>query len=334
MHFNTLSDVITLTVVMVGTIAGASPTPVHNHQHLHPVRRVIELTKTVETQGPTVVAFVLNGKIVGQNEVCKGIDDGNLQFKDPSETVSECLPSSTKAISKPTSTTAEVAPSLPSVAVQEKQDVKAIPVQSSTAPEQPNEPAVSTTAQFSTPTSVQTTPTTSSDPTPVVNSLAAGPSLIETASSQSSSISEGQGLELEFPDGTIDCSTFPSQYGPIDVKWANLGGWAGIQYVTVEGDSVTHIVTAVPGGKGCIPGAMCSYACPPGYQKSQWPSTQGSTGQSVGGIQCNSAGKLSLTNPGLSKTLCIKGTGATTVQNKLSSNAAICRTDYPGLSIA
>ena len=155
----------------------------------------------------------------------------------------------------------------------------------------------------------------------------------EAASSQTSSTPGGQGLDVEFPDGEIDCTTFPSDYGPIEVGWANLGGWSGIQYITIEGDTVTEIVTAVPGGDGCKPGAMCSYACPPGYQKSQWPSAQGSTGQSVGGLSCSSNGKLTLTNPDLSKTLCIRGTGAVIVQNKLSNNAAICRTDYPGLSI-
>ncbi|KAL9134613.1 MAG: hypothetical protein Q9175_004198 [Cornicularia normoerica] len=334
MRFRTLSvsGVLTLTLVTAGAIVGASPTPIHNHHRLHAVRRTGEVTKVVETQGPTVVAFVLNGKIVDQNQVCKGIHDGNLQWEDPTNGPSECSSSSTEAIAKPTATTmaTEITSSTPSVAVQGTDNVKAMLVQSSQASESLTKPVPSIPAHLSTADSVPTTSAPSSDPAPIVTSSTATPSYVETFSSQARKISEGQGLELEFPDGTIDCSNFPSKYGPIEVEWANLGGWAGIQYVTVEGDSVGHIVTAVPGGKGCIPGAMCSYACPPGYQKSQWPSTQGSTGQSVGGIQCNSAGKLSLTNPSLSKTLCMKGTGATNVQNKLSTNAAICRTDYPG----
>lgn len=333
MYFRAHIDVVILTLVTAGAIARASPTQIHNHQHLHAVRRsAAEVFKTVDVPGPTVVAFVLNGKIVGQDEVCQGIDAGTLAWEDPTNVPSECLSFSHGAIAKPTATTVAtgVASSLPSVAVQEKEDVKASPVQSSQAPEPSTEPASSMPAHLSTTNPVPPTSTASSDSAPIVTSTTATPSSIETSSSQSGSVPEGQGLELEFPDGTIDCSTFPSEYGPIEVEWANLSGWAGIQYVTIQGDSVTNIVTAVPGGKGCIPGAMCSYACPPGYQKSQWPSAQGSTGQSVGGIQCNSAGKLSLTNPNLSKTLCMKGTGATTVQNKLASNAAICRTDYPG----
>lgn len=139
----------------------------------------------------------------------------------------------------------------------------------------------------------------------------------------------GSGLYQDFPDDSIDCSNFPSDYGPISIEWAQLGGWSGIQYVTISGDIVSEIVTANPGDT-CRPGAMCSYACPPGYQKSQWPATQGGTGQSVGGVQCNSEGRLALTNPSLSKNLCVPGTGAVVVQNKLSENAAICRTDYPG----
>lgn len=359
MRFRSLSEVVTLTLVTAGAIGEASPTPIHSHRHLHEVRRSIEkVWKTVDVPfpEPTIVAFVLDGKIVGQNQVCKGIDDGTLLWEDPANVPSECSSSNTEVAAKPLAitTTAQVAQSLPSVAAEQKEDVKANPVQSSQVLGSSTEPASNTLEQAATTTSVQAVQTTSADPAPVFSSRAAAPfpvetpsstlsseetstsapSSVETSSPQSSSISEGQGLELEFPDGTIDCSTFPSEYGPIEIEWANLGGWAGIQYVTVEGGSVTHIVTAVPGGKGCIPGAMCSYACPPGYQKSQWPSTQGQSGQSVGGIQCNSDGKLYLTNPGLSKNLCIKGTGATIVENKLSNNAAICRTDYPGLSIA
>ena len=152
---------------------------------------------------------------------------------------------------------------------------------------------------------------------------------VTLSSAASNSVPTAQGLNTEFPDGIVDCSTFPLNYGPIPIEWAQLGGWSGIQYVTVSGNTVSSIVTGNPGDT-CKPGAMCSYACPPGYQKSQWPATQGSTGQSVGGLQCNSDGKLALTNPGLSKNLCIPGTGAAVVQNKLSENAAICRTDYPG----
>ena len=337
MRPKTLTKVITLTPVVVGAVTGASPAPSHNHQHNHAVRRS-EIYTTVETDVPAQ-KYILDGTIVSKNEVCEGIEDGNLQLKYPADGPLDCSSSGAGTTKEPaeTSTAAEVTPPQPSVAVQQKQVVKATPTQSSQVPESSVEQDSSTPLQSSTATSGPLTLATLSDSAPSVTFSAAEPSSgaeppsTETPSLQSGTIPVGQGLEREFPDGEIDCSTFPSEYGPIEIDWANLGGWSGIQYITVEEGGVTRIDTAVPGGKGCIPGAMCSYACPPGYQKSQWPSTQGTTGQSIGGIQCNANGKLSLTNPNLSKTLCIKGTGAIHVQNKLSSNAAICRTDYPGL---
>ncbi|TPR07845.1 nonsense-mediated mRNA decay family protein [Aspergillus niger] len=132
----------------------------------------------------------------------------------------------------------------------------------------------------------------------------------------------------EFPDGELDCDTFPSEYGAVALDYLGLGGWSGIQYVTIVDEIVDTIVTGVT-GDSCISGAMCSYACPAGYQKSQWPSTQGSTGQSVGGIECKN-GKLHLTNKSLSKKLCIEGVGGVHVQNTMSEEVAVCRTDYPG----
>jgi SUN family beta-glucosidase len=140
--------------------------------------------------------------------------------------------------------------------------------------------------------------------------------------------SGGKGLESEFPDGEIDCGTFPSEYGALAVDYLGLEGWIGIQHVTIANDFVQDIVTGIK-GEGCVDGAMCSYACPPGYLKAQWPSIQGATGQSVGGLEC-SGGKLKLTNPGLSKSLCIKGTGGVQATNKASGVVSICRTDYPG----
>lgn len=114
------------------------------------------------------------------------------------------------------------------------------------------------------------------------------------------------------------------------LDYLDLGGWSGIQYVTFGDKLISDIVTAVT-GDDCHNGAMCSYACPPGYQKSQWPTTQGSTGQSVGGLQCKN-GKLYLTNKDLSSKLCIEGVGGVHVQNNLGEEVAVCRTDYPGES--
>jgi hypothetical protein len=151
-------------------------------------------------------------------------------------------------------------------------------------------------------------------------------------------------VDVDFPDGQLDCSTFPYDYGAIDISWMDLGGWSGIQYVQDNGARVTSIVTAIAGNACAIPASLavpegsyplCSYACPAGYQKSQWPAIQGSSnpgdtyyGASVGGLKCQN-GKLHLTNPSQPR-LCMQGTGQVSVQNNLGANCAICRTDYPG----
>ncbi len=139
----------------------------------------------------------------------------------------------------------------------------------------------------------------------------------------------GSGVDTPFPNGEVSCDDFPSDYGAIPVSWLNLGGWTGIQTPGSDSGGYGDIHTATEGG--CNEGSFCSYACPPGYQKSQWPETQGSTGQSVGGLQCKN-GKLQLTNSGLSDKLCMEGASQVKVQikNTLGEQVAVCRTDYPG----
>lgn len=195
----------------------------------------------------------------------------------------------------------------------------------STAP-----PSTSSAAPTPTPSSSKTAaafyqqPSSSSTTTSSVSSASSSAAAATPASSSGGS-SGGKGLDKDFPDGSISCSTFPSDYGPISVDWMQLGGWSGIQ-----SGSASSLSTVTAGGS-CSEGNYCSYACPPGYQKSQWPTTQGSTGQSIGGLLCE-GGKLKLTNSALSSKLCIPGTGNVQVQNTLSKNVAVCRTDYPGKS--
>ena len=317
MRLRSVSNAV-VTLATAGSLINASPAP-HQHGHVHVDKRNVEV---VDVPGPTVVAYELNGKLIDQSEVCEGIQSGTLKWADGSDTPPECS-EGIMSVSKPLETLSASMAATTSVTAAVTSDH--VPVASSLPEvEKPNgleEEAVKASSTL-TANVLSTIASTSSK---------ALPSYTQSSPSTSSSVLDGQGLDKEFPDSELDCTVFPSAYGPLNVEWAGLGGWSGIQYITIEGDLVTHIDTAVPGGEGCKPGAMCSYACPAGYQKSQWPSQQGATGQSVGGLSCNSNGKLALTNPGLSKNLCIKGTGAVTVQNKLSNNAAICRTDYPGL---
>ncbi|KAL2850126.1 hypothetical protein BJX68DRAFT_94120 [Aspergillus pseudodeflectus] len=172
-------------------------------------------------------------------------------------------------------------------------------------------------------TTTTTTTTTTSTTVSVPTTTSTKPAATSSASSPAAT-----GLDAAFPDGEIDCGTFPSDYGAVPLNYLGLGGWSGIQYVTIVGQLVSEIVTAIT-GDSCTEGAMCSYACPPGYQKAHWPSAQGATGQSVGGLRCK-GGKLYKTNPDLSDTLCIKGVGGVKVKNTLSQHVAVCRTDYPG----
>ncbi|KAI5462961.1 hypothetical protein BGZ63DRAFT_422369 [Mariannaea sp. PMI_226] len=146
-----------------------------------------------------------------------------------------------------------------------------------------------------------------------------------------SSYNTGSGVSSKFPSGKIRCDAFPSSYGAVDLDWLNFGGYSGIQYVpdyTPGDSSVTTIVTALAGQK-CKPGSFCSYACPAGYQKTQWPLAQGSTKESIGGLWCNNEGFLELTRDGYD-TLCEAGHGGVSIKNELSVGVATCRTDYPG----
>lgn len=122
----------------------------------------------------------------------------------------------------------------------------------------------------------------------------------------------------DFPDGKLDCSHFPAEYGAIPVSWVTKQGWSGIQINGGNGDAVGY----------CLETGHCSYACPAGFSKSQWPNEQPASGESMGGLLCK-GGKLHLTRPSYTK-LCQAGAGGVTVTNKLKQMVAVCRTDYPG----
>ncbi|PYH92208.1 SUN domain protein [Aspergillus ellipticus CBS 707.79] len=287
MKFNTVA----LTLATAGTLVSAQ----HNHQHRHHHKRNPD-TEVVTVAGPTVTTYVLDGKVISLDEVCKGIANGSLQWAS-GDAPDACSSTTTSASSSTTSATAT--PSLEAAA-------------------EFIEVASKHTSSSSTSTSSAKTSSTS---------VYASASASASASSSSSS-SSATGIDQDFPDGELSCDSFPSEYGAVALDYLGLGGWSGIQYVSIVDEIVDSIVTAVS-GDSCVSGAMCSYACPAGYQKSQWPSAQGSTGQSVGGIECKN-GKLHLTNTALSKKLCIEGVGGVYVKNSITEDVAVCRTDYPG----
>ncbi|KAL2125893.1 hypothetical protein VTI74DRAFT_2339 [Chaetomium olivicolor] len=169
-------------------------------------------------------------------------------------------------------------------------------------------------------TTTSAEPTTSSAPPPETSSAAPKPSVQPQGPT---------GLNADFPSGKIKCDKVPTEYGAIEIPWVGTSGWTTLAKFGgwVKGVAINNIESPTSGT--CQPGMMCSYACPPGYQKTQWPPEQGATGQSVGGLWCNDDGFLELTRPEHPK-LCEPGAGGVYVRNELSGSAAVCRTDYPG----
>lgn len=152
-----------------------------------------------------------------------------------------------------------------------------------------------------------------------------------TASSTSSGAT---GVDADFPDGEIDCSTLPTEYGAIAVTQVDHSGWAGLLDVGVSAFTVgsTKAIASysAPSG-GLSAGMFGTYQCPEGYDMAQWPEeAQGATGQSIGGLWCGVDNKLYLTRPDSTKKLCQKGAGNVKVINKLSDKVSLCKTSYPG----
>jgi SUN family beta-glucosidase len=292
---------------ILGTTAIVSAAQNHRHAHRHadkhlgsPVEiRAPDVVTTV-VAGPTETIYELNGKQLDAAAVAQGLADGYYIL----------VPDSTTPSASSTSTSSSSSSSEAAEFFQEPTTSSSAPTSTSAPPPPPPPPSSTTPAAA---------PSSSSSPA--------------ASSSSSSSSPGGTGLNSEFPSGTIPCSTFPSAYGAVAADWLGLGGYIGIQNVPdySPGDaSISYISTAVVGSNSlCTSGSFCSYACPPGYQKSQWPAAQGSTGQSIGGLYCNANGMLELSRPSVPQ-LCITGTGQVLVQNNLDAVVSICRTDYPG----
>jgi SUN family beta-glucosidase len=280
-------------------VAARSHRHVHRHADKHlgsPIEgRSPDLVTTV-VPGPTETVYELNGKKLDPLEVAKGLAAGIYVLV------------SDTATSTSTSTSTTASTSSASVAAAEFYQ---------------KESTTSSSSTTSTTTSVAPPPSTSSTSTQAAATSAAP-----------SSNQGGTGLDSSFPSGTIPCSTFPSAYGAVYIDYLGMSGWIGIQnvpnYKPGIDAAISYISAAVVGSNSaCTANSYCSYACPGGYQKSQWPSAQGDVGQSIGGLYCNSEGMLELSRPDV-KQLCVTGTGQVQVQSNLGAAISICRTDYPG----
>ena len=319
-----------LTTNTILLVAAASLTSAVQHQHGH--RRFHDRERrgspeVVTVKGPTVIAYEFDGNTIPESEVCKGIKNGTLAWAVDTPDLPDC---DKVDVSAPSPAAPVVASS--SAAAQAPED------HGNAFLQKPHSPP---SDSISVPTSsIEAKPSVSVSVPDDHSSSASGSgsgSLSGTVSNAVSGsakydavIASNVNTGVEFPDGEIDCNEFPQKYGAIPIDWLGLGGWAGVQHTSIVNDIVGNIETATS-SQGCSNNggsAYCSYACPPGYQKSQWPEQD--SGTSVGGLLCGSDNKLHLTNPSLSKQLCIKGTGLVSVVNKLGKNAAICRTEYPG----
>lgn len=139
---------------------------------------------------------------------------------------------------------------------------------------------------------------------------------LQPSSSSSSSSSSSNGGSGSFKDGTIPCSQLPNVDNVVAVDWVGLGGWASV--MNFDGSY----------GQSCSDGLYCSYACKPGYSKTQWPSEQPSDGKAIGGLLCKN-GYLYRTNTN-ADSLCQQDIQSANAKNTLGKSVALCRTDYPG----
>jgi hypothetical protein len=302
----------TFSLALAAMAVGAQAHAGHQHAHLHKkdaspvVHKREPAVVTKYAAAATNVVYELNGKILSPDEAKVGIKEGDFVV------VGETEPTYTPPPPPPEPTT------------------------TSTPKPEPTTSSVDLGAQFIESLSPEPETTTSSTPPAPkpkpepTTSVVAAPEPSDSSDSGSGS-GGGQGLDRDFPDGEISCSTFPSAYGAVGLSWLGFSGWSGLQFTpgfSFSVKSISEIHTGIS-GDSCSEGCMCSYACPSGYQKTQWPTAQGSTKQSIGGLWCGDDGKLYKTSKTSNK-LCEKGAGGVTVQNKMNVQAVLCQTDYPG----
>jgi hypothetical protein len=279
-------------------VVGATAQPhAHKHRHLSAKRHehvVVEKRDAVTVTSvvaATVTEYVMDGKKVDLSQAEAGLKGGDFIV------VGSTVPTFTPPPPPPPSPTS--AP-VSSASVQAGQFFELKSKSSSSAPlPTPSDP-----------------PATPSTPTSAAPKPAA------------------TGLNVAFPTGddAPSCDIFPSAYGAVPVEWLGTDGWTSLQQPADSGFHLGVKINTIvaPTTGGCKPNMFCSYACPPGYHKSQWPvDSQGATGQSVGGLWCDANNKLRLTRPD-HPFICEKGAGGVVVKNSLSQLVSVCGTDYPG----
>ncbi|PHH63690.1 hypothetical protein CDD81_5562 [Ophiocordyceps australis] len=318
----------------------AVPATAHSHNHLHRHAKKHAASRVqrrqpdavTEVVSATQVLFELDGKLLDPEQAQSGLQNGKYVV------VSESVSNKEVPPSPPVQPVPEAAPqNAPEPSVQPPPE----PVPSKPPPKDVADNNPPAGGQFIEKPPIKADPQSSSEdkdrdstpksPQPEPRPRPESLRMPSTETNQVDSSYSTAGINAKFPSGKIPCSEFPSKYGALALNHLNTGGWAGLQFdaeYSMASKSVSNIVTGIP-GQTCTKGYFCSYACPPGYQKTQWPEAQGSKGESVGGLYCNSEGLLELTREG-SDTLCEEGAGGVSIKNNLNEVVSACRTDYPG----
>lgn len=277
-------------------VAGAAAQPhVHKHRHAkgkrheHVVVEKRDAVTVTSVVAATVTEYVLDGVVMDLAQAEAGINGGDYVV------VGSSTPTFTSPSPSSTSTTASSSSTEAAQFLELKSSSSSAPSSSSSS----SSPAPSSTS----------------------------------ATATNGSAATATGLNVPFPTGDDAPSCdFPSAYGAVPVDWLGTDGWSSLQQPADAGFTLGEMISDIiaPTSGGCEPGMFCSYACPPGYQKSQWPvDSQGTSGQSVGGLYCDSNGKLQLTRP-THPYICEQGAGGVSIKNSLTEQVSVCRTDYPG----
>ncbi|EPQ66110.1 Protein of the SUN family [Blumeria graminis f. sp. tritici 96224] len=343
-----------LAIITTACLSAAQP---HNHRHRHMARHgsrieARDTATSVQVEAAMVTVYELNGQKISSNDVDSCLKENKCVVLGAGSSSTESqedlntFPAPDQDNSSP-----EDSPSTEDNASPEEPSNLEPPVPVPSTPEPPKPEPPTTDHRTQPPSGKPEVSPKTAEPAPElkVMPLPVTPPLNSVGMKSDANISQSDGIDNSafsgsgidstnmhavgrlFPSGKVDCSEFPSKYGAVPADWIQLNGWTGVQKTSeynTAAKAISHIETAVA-GEGCVPGSFCSYACPAGFQKSQWPSAQGATGQSIGGLYCNTNGKLELSRSA-APNLCTPGVGDVKVRNSHSKNVAICRTDYPG----
>jgi hypothetical protein len=302
-----------ITATALAAVTAAKPHHLHRHAHTHGSlkRGTIFAPAAVEIE----IVYWLDDHAISEEEVSQGIANGTLMWGN--DGVLSTSTSSPVALPTPPPASKhqiQVAEPTPGLTPE-----KPVEVPKPVAPEIPASDPLLSPSQNAQP--VQQSGTSSRPWADMIDK-------------------DGHCAECDrnFPNGKIPCTEFPYGYGALPTTQEGLGGWSGIQDPQYAGaDGFDDITTVFKGscsdGTCCTTGSFCSYGCPNPYLKASFPSIQGRTGQSVGGLYCNKDGFLEMADGKIADTLCVQGSKhmGVKVQNKLSKSVSFCRTDYPGM---